>query len=86
MQKMRTAVVSAVPGGANLLLDLGSLWFKQDNLRKNYATLLSTSDSESAEALAAVWSSYFGVMGTGVEVVGVAIQLLRPDMTVVVHA
>ena len=86
MQKMRAAVVSAAPGGANLLLGLGSLWFQQDSLRKNYATLLSTSDSESAEALAAVWSSSFGVMGTGVEVVGVGIQLLRPDTTVVVHA
>jgi len=86
MQKMRTAVVSAAPTGANLLLGLGSLWFQQDSLQKNYATLLHTPDSVSAEALAAVWSSSIGVMGAGVEVVGVGIQLLRPDMTIVVHA
>ncbi|WP_312433800.1 T6SS effector BTH_I2691 family protein [Achromobacter sp.] len=86
MQKMRTAVVSAAPGSANLLLGLGSLWFQQDSLRKNYATLISTSDSESAEARAAVWSSSIGVMGAGVEVFGVGIQLLRPDMTVTVRS
>lgn len=86
MQKMRTAVVSAAPGGANLLLGLGSLWFQQDSLRKNYATLLNTSESGSAEALAAVWSSSIGVMGASAEVVGVGIQLLRPDLTITVRS
>ena len=86
MQKMRTAIVSAAPTGANLLLGLGSLWFQQDSLRKNYATLLNTPASVSAEALAAVWSSSIGVMGAGVEVVGVGFQLLRPDMTIAVQA
>ncbi|MDH0094917.1 hypothetical protein N7373_26000, partial [Achromobacter mucicolens] len=43
-------------------------------------------DSESAEARAAVWSSSIGVMGASVEVVGVGIQLLRPDVTVTVRA
>ncbi|CAB3673852.1 hypothetical protein LMG26690_01214 [Achromobacter animicus] len=86
MQKMRTAVVSAAPTGANLLLGLGSLWFQQDSLQKNYAALHTTPGSGSAEALAAVWSSSIGVMGAGVEVVGVGIQLLRPDMTITVHA
>ncbi|MEN5162008.1 T6SS effector BTH_I2691 family protein, partial [Achromobacter spanius] len=86
MQKMRTAAVSAAPGSANMLLALGGLWFQQDSLNKNYVTLLSTSDSESAEALAAVWSSSIGVMGAGVEVFGVGIQLLRPDMTVTVRS
>ncbi|WP_312431467.1 T6SS effector BTH_I2691 family protein [Achromobacter sp.] len=86
MRKMRTAVVSAAPTGANLLLGLGSLWFQQDSLRKNYATLLNAPESVSAEALAAVWSSSIGVMGAGVEVVGVGYQLLRPDMTIAVQA
>ncbi|MFJ3461525.1 T6SS effector BTH_I2691 family protein [Achromobacter spanius] len=82
MRKMRTTVVSAAPTGANLLLGLGSLWFQQDSLRKNYATLIRTPDSGSAEALAAVWSSSIGVLGAGVEVAGVSIRALRPDMTV----
>ncbi|MDH0094927.1 hypothetical protein N7373_26050, partial [Achromobacter mucicolens] len=43
MQKMRATAVSAAPGSANLLLALGGLWFQHDSLRKNYATLLSTS-------------------------------------------
>ncbi|WP_367351883.1 T6SS effector BTH_I2691 family protein [Achromobacter animicus] len=86
MRKMRTTVVSAAPTGANLLLGLGSLWFQQDSLRKNYATLLNAPESVRAEALAAVWSSSIGVMGAGVEVVGVGIQVLRPDMTITVQA
>jgi len=86
MRKMRTAGVSSAPAGANLLLGLGSLWFQQDSLRKNYATLLTASDSESTEALAAVWSSSIGVMGVGVEVAGGGVRLLRPNITVTVQS
>lgn len=86
MQRMRNAVISAAPAGADLLLGLGSLWFQQDSLRKNYATLLNTPGSGSAEALAAVWSSSIGVMGVGVEIVGVGTQVLRPRLTTTVQA
>ena len=86
MRKMRTAGFSSAPAGANLLLGLGSLWFQQDSLQKNYATLLTTSDNESAEALAAVWSSSIGVMGVGVEVAGGGVRLLRPNITVTVQS
>ncbi|MBV7499448.1 T6SS effector BTH_I2691 family protein [Achromobacter sp. ACM05] len=85
MQRMHNVAVSTASAGANLLLGLGSLWFQQDSLRKNYATLIRTPDSGSAEALAAVWSSSIGVMGAGVEVAGVGIRALRPDMTVTVQ-
>ena len=85
MQKMRTAVVSAAPTGADLLLGLGSLWFQQDSLRKNYATLLGTPEGRSSEAMAAVWSSSIGLMGAGVEVAGVGIRILKPDLTMTVH-
>ncbi|WP_191578849.1 T6SS effector BTH_I2691 family protein [Achromobacter insolitus] len=85
MRTMRTAVVSAGPTGADLLLGLGSLWFQQDSLRKNYATLLGTPEGRSAEAMAAVWSSSIGVLGAGVEVAGVGIRVLRPDLTMTVH-
>ncbi|EHC5872687.1 hypothetical protein JR782_003504 [Salmonella enterica subsp. enterica serovar Eastbourne] len=85
MQRMRNAVISAAPAGADLLLGLGSLWFQQDSLRKNYATLLNMPGSGSAEALAAVWSSSIGAMGVSVEIVGVGTQLLRPSLTTTVQ-
>ena len=85
MLRMRNAAISAAPAGVDLLLGLGSLWFQQDSLRKNYATLLGTPDGGSAEALAAVWSSSIAVMGAGVEVVGVGIRALKPDLTMPVR-
>jgi len=84
LQRMRNVTVSAAPAGANLLLGLGSLWFQQDSLRKNYATLLGTSDGGSAEASAAVWASSIGVMGAGIEVAGVGVRVFRPDLTIAV--
>ncbi|WP_372437214.1 T6SS effector BTH_I2691 family protein [Pseudomonas chlororaphis subsp. aureofaciens] len=81
MRQMRTAAISAAPAGADLLLGLGSLWFQQDSLRKNYETFLKTPGSGNPEALAAVWSSSIGVMGVGVEIVGVSTQILRPGLT-----
>lgn len=85
LQKMRNVAISSAPAGADLLLGLGSLWFQQDSLRRNYATFLTTSESGSAEALAAVWSSSIGVMGAGVEVAGVGIRILRPDLKITVR-
>ncbi|AZD86916.1 Lead, cadmium, zinc and mercury transporting ATPase [Pseudomonas chlororaphis subsp. aureofaciens] len=81
MRQMRTAAISAAPAGADLLLGLGSLWFQQDSLRRNYETFLKSPGSGNAEALAAVWSSSIGVMGVGVEIVGVSTQILRPGLT-----
>ncbi len=85
MRKMRNAARVAAPAGADLMLGLGSLWFQQDSLRKNYETLTKTPGSGNAEALAAVWSSSIGVMGVGVEIVGVSTQILRPSWTVQVR-
>ncbi|WP_139026543.1 T6SS effector BTH_I2691 family protein [Achromobacter arsenitoxydans] len=82
MQRMRNAAISAAPAGGELLLALGSLWFQQDSLRRNYATSLNTPGSGSAEALAAVWSSSIGVMGASVEIAGAGIQILRPNSKV----
>lgn len=86
MQRMRNAAISAAPAGADLLLGLGSLWFQQDSLRKNYTTLVNTPGSGSPEALAAVWSSSIGVMGVGVEIVGIGTRILRPGLTTTVQA
>ncbi|WP_421549542.1 T6SS effector BTH_I2691 family protein, partial [Pseudomonas sp. QD4] len=85
MQRMRNTAISAAPAGANLLLGLGSLWFQQDSLRKNFETFLNTPGSGNPEALAAVWSSSIGVMGVGVEIAGVGTQLLRPGLTTTVR-
>ncbi|HBO3623959.1 TPA: hypothetical protein L4S57_005261 [Pseudomonas aeruginosa] len=85
MRRMRTAARVAGPASADLLLGLGSLWFQQDSLRKNYEVLLKTPGSGSTEALTAVWSSSIGVMGVGVEVIGVSTQILRPSLTVQVQ-
>ncbi|WP_063815540.1 T6SS effector BTH_I2691 family protein [Burkholderia cepacia] len=81
MQRMRNAATSLGPGRADLLLSLGSLWFQQDSLRKSYEAFVKTPGSGNPEALAAVWSSSIGVMGVGVEVVGVSTQILRPELT-----
>lgn len=81
MQPMRNAATSLGPGGGDLLLSLGSLWFQQDSLRKSYEAFAKTPGSGNPEALAAVWSSSIGVMGVGVEVVGVSTQILRPQLT-----
>ena len=85
MQRMRNTAISAAPAGADLLLGLGSLWFQQDSLRKNFETFLNTPGSCNPEALAAVWSSSIGVMGVGVEIAGVGTQLLRPGLTTTVR-
>lgn len=85
MQRMRNTAISAAPAGADLLLGLGSLWFQQDSLRKNFETFLNTPGSGNPEALAAVWSSSIGVMGVGVEIAGVGTQLLRPGLTTTVR-
>lgn len=85
MRRMRNVTISVAPAGADLLLGLGSLWFQQDSLRKNYATLLNTPGSGNAEALAAVWSSSVGAMGVGVEILGVGVRALRPDLKITVQ-
>ncbi len=82
MRSMRNAAISAAPAGADLLLGLGSLWFQQEGLRKNFETFLKTPGSGKPEALAAMWSSSIGVMGVGIEIVGVGLQILRPNLTV----
>ncbi|MDU9389338.1 T6SS effector BTH_I2691 family protein [Pseudomonas sp. zfem002] len=72
---------AAGPGAFNLGLVLGSLWFQQDSLRRSYANLLKAVGDGHAEAVAAVMSASVGVMGATVEGVGMAVQILRPDLT-----
>ncbi|MHC5126145.1 hypothetical protein ACYST8_08745, partial [Pseudomonas inefficax] len=73
---LRSAVTNTT--SASLMLGLGGIWFHQDSLRKNYQALLKTSNVDS-EAIAAIWSSSLGVLGTSVESVGLTAQLLRPE-------
>ncbi|MCT8166841.1 T6SS effector BTH_I2691 family protein, partial [Pseudomonas sp. HD6422] len=75
LRTLRTAASS--PGSAKLLLALGSLWFQQETLRKNFEVLLETTQSN-PEALAAIGSSTLGVMGAGIETTGLLMDLVRP--------
>ena len=81
MHSMRNAGKAAVPGGIGMGLALGSLWFQQDALRRSYENMLNTVGDGDAEAAAAVMSASVGVMGAGVEVVGMTVQILRPGLT-----
>lgn len=85
MRRMRTAAIASAPAGADLLLGLGSLWFQQDSLRRNYKAYLEAPGNTQSEAMAAMWSSSIGVMGVGVEIVGVGTQILRPSWTTTVR-
>ncbi|CAI3807246.1 hypothetical protein GLGCALEP_04565 [Pseudomonas sp. MM221] len=77
MRSLRDAAASS--GSVRLLLALGSMWFQQDSLEKNYRTLQETNQNN-PEALAAVWSSSLGLLGVGIEAAGLAIGLIRPKM------
>ncbi|MFJ4156812.1 hypothetical protein ACIPZF_18695, partial [Pseudomonas sp. NPDC089752] len=68
------------PSGPGLLLALGSMWFHQDSLGRNFGALQKTSPND-PEALAAIWSSTLGLLGAGIEATGFAVQLLRPEKT-----
>ncbi|MFK0312453.1 hypothetical protein ACIQUF_14540, partial [Pseudomonas sp. NPDC090233] len=68
------------PSGPGLLLALGSMWFHQDSLGRNFGALQKTSPND-PEALAAIWSSTLGLLGAGIEATGLAVQLLRPENT-----
>ena len=68
---------AASPGSAGLLLAMGSVWFHQDSLRRNFEALQNTSQGD-AEVLAAIWSSSLGLLGTSIEGIGATITLMRP--------
>ncbi|WNN40268.1 T6SS effector BTH_I2691 family protein [Pseudomonas inefficax] len=76
MRSMRDAATST--GSVGLLLTLGSIWFQQDSLGKNYRALHETNTSN-PEALATIWSSSLGVLGASVETAGFTIALVRPN-------
>ena len=69
---------SASTGSVGLLLTLGSIWFQQDSLGKNYRALHETNPS-SPEVLGTIWSSSLGVLGASVETAGFTIALIRPQ-------
>ncbi|UFH50504.1 hypothetical protein [Pseudomonas sp. KNUC1026] len=79
---LQDAVKGYKPGTAPMLLSLGGLWFQQDSLLRNYKALLEVASDERAEALAAVGSATFGVVGMGVEAAGFAVQVARPGWVV----
>ncbi|MDM3888140.1 hypothetical protein QSV36_21435, partial [Pseudomonas sp. BCRC 81390] len=66
-------------GSAGLLFALGSLWFHQDSLGRNYRALQET-HQHNPEALAAIWSSSLGLLGVGVEVAGGVVAVVRPKI------
>lgn len=76
MRSLRDA--SASTGSVGLLLTLGSIWFQQDSLGKNYRALHETNPSN-PEVLATIWSSSLGVLGASVETAGFTIALVRPQ-------
>ncbi|MBK5001111.1 hypothetical protein IAE37_003387 [Pseudomonas sp. S31] len=80
LRGLRTSASS--PNSPKLLLALGSLWFQQETLRKNFEMLLETIPSN-PEALAAIGSSTLGVVGVGIEATGLVMDLLRPGQIVV---
>ncbi|MFJ4344230.1 T6SS effector BTH_I2691 family protein [Pseudomonas sp. NPDC089401] len=77
-QSIRGAATGAGQNGFLLMLALGSLWFNKDSLDTNYQALLKTSNTN-PEALAAIGSSSFGVLGASIEGAGFAVKILRPE-------
>ncbi|MDM3886750.1 T6SS effector BTH_I2691 family protein, partial [Pseudomonas sp. BCRC 81390] len=77
MRSLRDATASG--GSAGLLFALGSLWFHQDSLGRNYRALQET-HQHNPEALAAIWSSSLGLLGVGVEVAGGVVAVVRPKI------
>ncbi|WP_350012596.1 T6SS effector BTH_I2691 family protein [Pseudomonas asiatica] len=77
MRSLRDAAASS--GSAGLLFALGSMWFHQDSLGKNYRALQET-HQDNPEALAAIWSSSLGLFGASVEAAGLAVALIRPKI------
>ncbi|WP_406819365.1 T6SS effector BTH_I2691 family protein [Pseudomonas sp. KnCO4] len=77
MRSLRDAAASG--GSVGLLFALGSLWFHQDSLGRNYRALQETHQNN-PEALAAIWSSSLGVLGVGVEVAGGVVAVVRPKI------
>ncbi|APO82299.1 T6SS effector BTH_I2691 family protein [Pseudomonas putida] len=77
MRSLRDAAASS--GGVGLLFALGSMWFHQDSLGKNYRALQET-HQDNPEALAAIWSSSLGLLGASVEAAGLAVAVMRPKI------
>ncbi|MGY4527610.1 hypothetical protein [Pseudomonas sp. TE21394] len=77
MRSLRDAAASG--GSVSLLFALGSLWFHQDSLGRNYRALQETHQNN-PEALAAIWSSSLGLLGVGVEVAGGVVAVVRPKI------
>jgi hypothetical protein len=77
MRSLREAAASS--GSVRLLLALGSMWFQQDSLGKNYRALQETHHND-PEALATVWSSSLGLIGASVEAAGLVVALVRPNI------
>ncbi|WEK32691.1 MAG: hypothetical protein P0Y58_11010 [Candidatus Pseudomonas phytovorans] len=77
MRSLRDGAASSASPG--LLLALGGLWFHQDSLGKNYRALQETHQHD-PEALAAIWSSSFGLLGVGLEAAGLAVKFLSPKI------
>ncbi|QNT39595.1 MULTISPECIES: T6SS effector BTH_I2691 family protein [Pseudomonas] len=77
MRSLRDAAASS--GSAGLLFALGSMWFHQDSLGKNYRALQET-HQDNPEALAAIWSSSLGFLGASVEAAGLAVAVIRPKI------
>ncbi|MFJ4457617.1 T6SS effector BTH_I2691 family protein [Pseudomonas sp. NPDC089392] len=77
MRSLRDGAASGASAG--LLFALGGLWFHQDSLGKNYRALQET-HPENPEALAAIWSSSLGLLGTSVEAAGLVVALVRPQI------
>ena len=82
IQGMRNAASAARPGAANTSLGLVSLYFQRDALLRSYQNMQKALSDRHPEALAAVMSASFGVMGATVESVGGVIQMLRPDLMI----
>ncbi|MGN8249941.1 T6SS effector BTH_I2691 family protein [Pseudomonas sp. SMV7] len=77
MRSLRDAAASG--GSAGLLFALGSLWFHQDSLGRNYRALQETHQNN-PEALAAIWSSSLGLLGASVESAGLVVAVVRPKI------
>ncbi|MFI7835829.1 T6SS effector BTH_I2691 family protein [Pseudomonas asiatica] len=77
MRSLRDAAASS--GNVGLLFALGSMWFHQDSLGKNYRALQET-HQDNPEALAAIWSSSLGLLGASVEAAGLAVAVIRPKI------
>ncbi|MHA6197341.1 T6SS effector BTH_I2691 family protein [Pseudomonas wadenswilerensis] len=82
LRSLHSAGKTTGPGKFTMGLAMGSLYFQVDALTKSYENMLRTVGDGQAEAVAAVMSASVGVIGAGVESVGAAIQIVRPDLTV----